>query len=252
MDILIGGSIGVLGAICASFVCVIAERAYTGQSWKRGRSRCNSCRQTLQTRDLIPVLSWARYGGKCRMCRARVPVMYAAVELGVGILFYFAYVKLGLSVALLLFLIALLLILFVVLYDLRHTLVPLAAAGWLIVVAGAFQIMTAPSLAELGWNVAVALGIALFFYLLYALSRGRAMGLGDTPIAFALSLLVGSQAIAGFLFSFWIGGLIGIGILVIRQGGPRMGIEVPFVPFLAAGYLLAFYTQWNPLPYPLL
>jgi len=27
-----------------------------------------------------------------------------------------------------------------------------------------------------------------------------------------------------------------------------MGIEVPFVPFLAAGYLLAFFTQWNPLP----
>jgi prepilin signal peptidase PulO-like enzyme (type II secretory pathway) len=26
-----------------------------------------------------------------------------------------------------------------------------------------------------------------------------------------------------------------------------MGIEVPFVPFLALGYLLAFFTQWNPL-----
>ena len=24
-----------------------------------------------------------------------------------------------------------------------------------------------------------------------------------------------------------------------------MGIEVPFAPFLAAGFLLAYFTQWN-------
>ena len=40
---------------------------------------------------------------------------------------------------------------------------------------------------------------------------------------------------------------MGVLILVLRRGGPRMGIEVPFVPFLAIGYLLAFFTQWNPL-----
>jgi prepilin signal peptidase PulO-like enzyme (type II secretory pathway) len=61
-----------------------------------------------------------------------------------------------------------------------------------------------------------------------------------------LSLLVGSQAFVGLVFSFWVGAVIGIGILVLRRGGPTMGIEVPFVPFLAVGYLLAFFTQWNP------
>ena len=25
-----------------------------------------------------------------------------------------------------------------------------------------------------------------------------------------------------------------------------MGVEVPFAPFLAAGFLLAYFTQWNP------
>jgi prepilin signal peptidase PulO-like enzyme (type II secretory pathway) len=83
---------------------------------------------------------------------------------------------------------------------------------------------------------------------MYALSRGRWMGLGDAPIAFSLSLLAGSHAIAGLLYSFWIGGAIGVFILVLAKRGHRMGIEVPFVPFLAAGYLLALFTQWNPLP----
>jgi prepilin signal peptidase PulO-like enzyme (type II secretory pathway) len=25
-----------------------------------------------------------------------------------------------------------------------------------------------------------------------------------------------------------------------------MGVEVPFAPFLAAGFLLAYFTAWNP------
>jgi prepilin signal peptidase PulO-like enzyme (type II secretory pathway) len=75
------------------------------------------------------------------------------------------------------------------------------------------------------------------------------MGLGDTPVAFALSLLAGREAIAGVMFSFWIGAVIGILILVFRRGGPKMGIEVPFVPILAAGFLLALFSQWNPLPF---
>jgi prepilin signal peptidase PulO-like enzyme (type II secretory pathway) len=54
--------------------------------------------------------------------------------------------------------------------------------------------------------------------------------------------------VPGILFSFWIGALFGIAVLLRRRGGPTMGIEVPFVPFLAAGFLLAFFTQWNPFP----
>ena len=67
--------------------------------------------------------------------------------------------------------------------------------------------------------------------------------------ALGLSLLVGSAAFSGFIFSFWIGAVIGIVILLKRPSGSRMGVEVPFAPFLAAGFLLAFVTQWNLLAY---
>jgi prepilin signal peptidase PulO-like enzyme (type II secretory pathway) len=97
----------------------------------------------------------------------------------------------------------------------------------------------------------IAGAIALFFFLLHVLSSGRAMGLGDAPVALALSLMAGTQAIAGLLFSFWIGALYGIFVLSTRRGGPRMGIEVPFVPFLALGFLLALFTAWNPLGFVL-
>ena len=72
------------------------------------------------------------------------------------------------------------------------------------------------------------------------------MGLADAPLAFGLSLLVGPIALSGFIFSFWIGALIGIVVLLRRPVGSRIGSEVPFAPFLAAGFLLAYFTQWNP------
>jgi prepilin signal peptidase PulO-like enzyme (type II secretory pathway) len=32
----------------------------------------------------------------------------------------------------------------------------------------------------------------------------------------------------------------------MRPKGSRIGVEVPFAPFLAAGFILAYVTQWNP------
>jgi len=237
----------VLGAVCASFVGVVSERAYTGQSWKKGRSRCNSCREELSAHDLVPVLSWLVHRGRCRQCGARVPGLYALYEVVLGALFALSYWVYGLGVPLIFFLVSLCLLAFIVIYDLRHTIVPMPASSAFIVSSALFFAVAYPGLYFIGF--AYAAGIALFFFLLYVCSRGRAMGLGDTPVSFGMALLAGKAAIAGLFFSFWIGGVIGIFILVFRKGGPRMGIEVPFVPFMAAGFLLALFTQWNPLPF---
>ena len=249
MLILITAFFAILGALLASFVGVIAERAYTGQSWKRGRSRCNSCRRDLNAHDLVPVLSWIWYRGRCRQCGAKVPWQYPLTELALGTLFALSYIRFGLSLQLVLLLTILLTLGFIVIYDLRHTVVPAASSNLLILLCAVFAAVAAPSSHALGVILIEAAFIGFFFLAFYVFSRGRAMGLGDTPVAFALSLLVGTQAVSGVLFSFWIGAVIGILILVFRRGGPRMGIEVPFVPFLAAGFLLALFSQWNPLPF---
>lgn len=235
-----------VGAVGASFIGVLAERLYTGQSWTHDRSRCNSCRAPLAARDLVPIFSWTINGGRCRHCSARVPARYALTEIALGGLYAAAYMSLGLTAGLLLFLVALSVLFFIVLYDLRHTVVPSGASTLLLVLSVFYALYTAPDLRAFGMTSLVAGAIGLGFFLLYALSRGRAMGLGDAPVALALSFLAGSRALPGLVFSFWIGALFGIVLLSVRRGGPRMGIEVPFVPFLAIGYLLAFWTTWNP------
>ncbi len=245
-ELLITFAFFALGAVGASFIGVVAERLHTGQSWLSGRSRCNSCRRHLDGRDLIPILSWFVYAGKCRQCRARVPGTYALSEAVLGTAFAATYHVFGFALALPFFLAALVVLLLIVLYDIRHLIVPAGSSGALLVLSGIVAVLRAPAPQALGVVVLIAGSIGLFFFLLHVCSRGRAMGLADAPVALALSLLTGSQALAGLLFSFWIGALYGLIVLSTRRGGPRMGIEVPFVPFLAIGFLLAFFTAWNP------
>ena len=248
MTYLIAIALFALGSILASFMAVVSERLHTGQSWVNDRSRCNSCSEELHAIDLVPVVSWLFLRGRCRKCGSKVPYAYAVGELALGMLFVLSYLSLGLTLSLVPFLLALVTLTFIVLYDLRHTIVPPISSTLLIVFSAAYATLAYGLTPMLGSALMMAGIVGLGFFLLFALSRGRAMGLGDAPVALALALLVGgSMALPGLLFSFWIGAVVGIGILVSHPKGHRIGIEVPFVPFLAAGYLLAFFTQWNPL-----
>lgn len=243
MDIV---ALALLGAVLASFIGVIAERMYTGQSWSRGRSRCDSCARTLTALDLIPVVSWLASFGRCRGCGALVSVRYVLGEALLASLFVLSYFMLGPSFALLSFLALLAVLFFIVVYDLRHTVIPSEASALLLALSLLYALLTTPSMLELGGTLFASGMIGAAFFLAYVLSRGRAMGLGDAPVALSLALVAGDNALSGLLFSFWIGAVVGIAILVMRRGGPKMGLEVPFAPFLAAGFLLAHFTGWNP------
>jgi prepilin signal peptidase PulO-like enzyme (type II secretory pathway) len=248
MDFILFPAFFLLGAMLASLAGVIAARAYTGQAWARSRSRCDSCNVTLSPHDLVPVFSWLSSGGRCRTCGSKVSSVHLFGEVALGTAFAVSYTFLGLSTAFPVFLAALTVLMFAVLYDLRHTLVPVSASVSLVFLSGLYAYLATPNIASLSTALITAGAIGLFFLALHVFSRGRAMGLADAPIAFALSLLTAPYAFAGLLFSFWIGAVWGIAVLVGRRRRPTMGIEVPFVPFLALGFLLAFFVQWNPLP----
>lgn len=247
MDTIILVALFCLGAVLASFIGVIAERIYTGQSFARGRSRCNSCARELTARDLVPIVSYLVSGGRCFSCGSKVPAAYLILEAALAVVFAYAYYLFGLTLLLPLFLSIVAVLTFIVVYDLRHTVVPTVASNLLLALCVVFALLSSPTLSAFGMTLLIAGAIGTAFLLLHVLSMGRAMGLGDAPVALALSLMAGPYAFGGLLLSFWIGALCGILILVLRKGGPRMGIEVPFVPFLALGYLAALFFSWNPL-----
>ncbi len=237
----------VLGAIVASFLDVVVGRLYTGESWLSGRSHCDACGTTLTATDLAPILSWLAARGRCRHCRARISAGAPLTEAVLGTLFWLSYVWLGLTPSLALFLATLSFLAAVVLYDLRHTVIPPFFSLSLAFSSVAFAALAAPSTSTFAFSFLVAAFIGLSLAALHFVSRGRALGLADAPIAFALALLAGPLAFSGLVYSFWIGALVGIAILVRAPRGRRRGIEVPFAPFLAAGFLAAFFSGVNVL-----
>ena len=236
----------ILGTIVASFVGVVAARSNTGQSFFTGRSRCDACDALLPPSALLPVLSHVFSRGRARCCSARVSRLSPLSELLLGALFAGAYLKLGFVPALPFFLLALAALLALVLYDLAHQILPTAFLAFFIAASALARFLLASSAEAFLGALGIAVLIALSLALIHLLSRGRAMGLADAPLAFGLALLAGPAAFPGFIFSFWIGAVIGIFLLLKRPGGTRMDSEVPFAPFLAAGFLLAYFTQWNP------
>lgn len=239
-------SLFILGAIIASFVGVLVARLNTGQGFFIDRSRCDVCNKPLTFSSLIPIISFFISDGKARCCGAGISLYAPLTEILLGSLFVLAYLHIGLIIALPFVLIALSLLLALVLYDLNHQILPFSLLA-LFVIAGALSgFFLSQSFTQFSNTFLTALSIAAFLALIHFLSRGRAMGLADSPFVFGLSLLVGPAAFPGFVFSFWIGAVIGILMLAQRPRGSRIGIEVPFAPFLAAGFLLSYFTQWNP------
>ena len=237
-----------LGAILASFGGVIAGRIGTGQSWIRGRSRCDACAADLEATAMVPIIS-SLLQRACRACGMRASAWYALQEAVLGTLFLAAELKFGLTPYLAAFLAAAFVLYVLVLYDLRHTIVPPVLSALLAVLSALCAVLAASSAQALLIAVIIAVIIGAAFAALHFLSGGRAMGLGDAPVAFSLSLLAAPFAPASLAFSFWIGAAVGIAMVAMLPRGRRMGIEVPFVPFMAAGYLLALFTQWNPFPW---
>ena len=73
------------------------------------------------------------------------------------------------------------------------------------------------------------------------------MGFGDAKLALGLGWFLGAEkTFLAFLFSFWLGAVIGI-VLMLLKNKFTMKSQIPFGPFLVAGALLAFFLEINVL-----
>ena len=122
-------------------------------------------------------------------------------------------------------LVALSTLLALVLYDFAHQILPFSLLGVFIVASALSSFILAPSWSAFESDLLTALVLALLLAGIHVASRGRAMGLADAPFVFGCALLVGPAALPGFIFSFWIGAVIGILLLVRSTQGFRMGVE---------------------------
>ena len=76
---------GVMGLLIGSFSNVLIWRLPRGENVAFPPSHCPGCNHSLGPHDLVPVLSWAALGGKCRYCRNPISARYPVIELISGL-----------------------------------------------------------------------------------------------------------------------------------------------------------------------
>ena len=69
------------------------------------------------------------------------------------------------------------------------------------------------------------------------------MGFGDVKLAILLGLILGwPNILIGLFLSFFFGAIIGVAMMILRKKSIKS--EIPFVPFLITGTLVAlFWSQ---------
>jgi leader peptidase (prepilin peptidase)/N-methyltransferase len=114
----------ILGLIFGSFLNVVIYRVPRGESIVFPGSHCGACGAPIKSFDNIPLLSFALLGGRCRACRARIPISYPMVELCAGLIFAAIVFKSGPSLEAVFECAFACIIIALILIDARHQLLP--------------------------------------------------------------------------------------------------------------------------------
>lgn len=258
MDVVTGLLLFVFGLIIGSFLNVVAYRFRTGVSLT-GRSHCTSCTHPLSWYELVPVYSFLAQRGLCVHCGSRISARYTLVELLTGAAFVavgYAFIAQPLMLALNLVLVSLLIV--IVVYDMRHMIIPDELVAYLGLVAVAYVGYELVAYRSMAFLLDAALGAmipALFLAGLWYISSGRWIGLGDVKLSIPLGALLGAWGSVSFvIFAFWIGAGVSLAVLAVQRvaqrmyrgqqrlrffsGALTMKSEVPFAPFLIVAFVL--------------
>lgn len=253
MVFLIYGLVFILGLCFGSFVNMLEYRTAAGyrlikikSSYNKTRSFCDGCGKQLKWYENIPVISWLIQGGKTRCCRKKLSVSYPIVELAMGFLFLiFVFIgrlqesplQFGLGLLVMVFLV------FSAVFDWKYMILPDFSTGILIgcaVILILLNILLGRAQDPPLRNVLAALGAGAFLGLLYLVTKGRGMGMGDVKLAVFMGLFLSyPKIILAFYIAFVVGALVG-GFLMLL-GRAKKDSQISFGPYLILGTVIAWW-----------
>lgn len=239
-----------IGLCVGSFLNVVLFRTYEGQSVIFGRSKCRTCQNVLEARDLIPVLSYVFLNGRCRGCHSVIAWQYPVIEIVAGLLFVLMYLKgsWGMSVLLIpqeLFVLLIrdwvfvsyLIVIFV--YDLRHMLI----IDRFTVPAMIFAVLVNLWLGVIpAWSIILGgLVLAFFFWTQFFFSKGTWVGGGDIRMGALMGFMLGlEQGLVALFLSYLLGAIVGAVLLL--SGKVDRKTPIPFGTFLTVGTTIALFA----------
>jgi len=250
VELILASALFIFGFFIGSFLNVLADRLPRGETVIKGRSHCDKCKKTLQWYDLIPLASFVLLKGRCRYCHTRLSFVYPMVEITTGVLFVittiFVFNNFQFSIINFQFLISLIYYLFIVsslivifFADLKYEIIPDKIILPAIIVSALYLILNT-QYAILPYLLS-ALGAGLFFLLLFLITKGKGMGLGDVKFACLMGLILGFPNIVISLYiAFLTGAIIGVALIIWKRR-KMPGATIPFGPFLVLGTVTALF-----------
>lgn len=222
----------IAGLCVGSFFNVLLVRMFRESGSITGRSHCTTCKHTLPWYDLLPLLSFVILGGNCRFCGTHISFRYPLIEAltaGFVVAFFWQHgFELSTSQAYLL--IVMIGFYFIFLFDLIHYLIPDVAVFTLLLISVAFLFFNQQT--ALLSNVVTGLLASLLFAILYVVSHGQWVGLGDVKLVFLIGLVFGYPfGVLIVIVSIWAAALIGVILLITKRATPKTAL--PFGSFLS-------------------
>lgn len=231
--------VALLGLAVGSFLNVCIYRIPRRESLLRPPSRCTSCGRPLAWADNVPIVSWIVLRGRCRACRAPIPLMYPLVEAITAAAFVAAYILWGPTPlgAVRLLLACALIVLFVI--DLQHRILPNVITLPGIAVGFASSLFLPPGWVDSLLGILLGGGVLLAIAESYYRVRGvEGLGMGDVKLLAMIGAFLGWKLVVlTLVLASFAGSVVGIGLIASGRGD--MKLALPFGTFLAAGAAVA-------------
>ncbi len=238
------------GLAIGSFLNVCIDRLPLRKSLISPPSHCDSCGHKLGILDNIPIFSYLLLRGKCRYCKAGIPLRVLLVEVITAAIFLIAYWRLGLSAEFGLTVFWSCIFIVIIFIDWEHQLIlnkityPAALIAVIILAIDSFV----PGVNLFGERIfkpeislysGLISGAVLFiFFLLIAILRPGSMGMGDAKLVTLIGLVSGFPlVIFSMLIGVVIGGVVAIVLLATKKKGRKD--VIPYGTFLAIGPIIA-------------
>lgn len=238
------------GLAIGSFLNVCIDRLPLHKSLASPPSHCDSCGHKLGIIDNIPIFSYLFLGGKCRYCKAHIPLRVLLVEVITGTLFLLAYWRLGLTVhyAITVFWICVFIV--IIFIDWEHQLIlnKITYPGVVIIIILLAVDSFVPGANLFGdrmfipqtslYSGLISGGILFLIFIVIAIISPGSMGVGDAKLVALIGLVSGFPLmIFSMLIGIVIGGIVAI-ILLISRKKKRKDV-IPYGTFLAIGPIIA-------------
>jgi len=191
----------------------------------------------------MPLFSFMLSKGKCRYCKKKISVFYPTLETVMGVMFLITSSLTGFMdiKALIFFLLVTFVFVTISFYDFLFKEIPDEVALPAFVISFLYMwLVGAYGIKELALGVGVPV---LFFGLLFGLSRGRWLGLGDLRIGAIMgALLAWPNVLLGLFLGYLSGAVYSLFGLATKKLSRKS--LIPFAPFLLAGtYVSIFWGE---------